>query len=144
MLFSNDRNELRRFFFNAWQKQKQSLQLEPMEQIIVNVIKFHPEYHAFLENPDGNLEKDFLPETGEVNPFLHLSMHISIHEQLSVNRPAGITDAFNQLMKKTNDPHNAEHILMDCLGEMIWKAQKENCAPDEALYLTCIQEQIQK
>jgi len=144
MLFSNDRTELRQIFFNAWQKQKQSLPLEPMEQIIVNVIKLHPEYHTFFDKSDSNINKDFSPEMGQVNPFLHLSMHISIHEQLSVNQPIGITDAFNQLLEKTKDPHEAEHILMDCLGEMIWKAQRENSAPDEKLYFQCIQKQTQR
>lgn len=143
MLFSNDRNELRQVFFTAWQKEQQSVPLEPMEQIIVNVIKLHPEYHRFFENKNSNLEKDFSPEMGEVNPFLHLSMHISIHEQLSINQPPGIADAFNQLMEKNKDPHEVEHILMDCLGEMIWKAQRENSAPDEKLYFQCIQNKIQ-
>lgn len=143
MLFSNDRTELRQVFFNAWQKHTQSLPLEPMEQVIVNVVKLHPEYHAFFDNPD-NIDKDFSPEMGQVNPFLHLSMHISIHEQLTVNQPIGISDAFNQLLEKTRDPHEAEHVLMDCLGEMIWKAQRENSAPDEKLYFKCIQQQVQR
>jgi len=143
MLFSNDRTELRQVFFNAWQKENQSLPLEPMEQIIVKVIKLHPEYHRFFENETSNLDKDFSPEMGQINPFLHLSMHISIHEQLSVNQPQGISDAFNQLMIKVKDAHEVEHILMDCLGEMIWKAQRENAAPDEKLYFSCIQKKLQ-
>jgi len=141
MLFSNDRTELRQVFFNAWQKQQKSMSLEPMEQIIVNVLNLHPEYHSFFDTKD-NLEKDFSPEMGQTNPFLHLSMHIAIHEQLSVNQPTGIADAFNQLMNKTKDPHETEHILMDCLGEMIWKAQRENAAPDEKIYFQCIKQKI--
>ena len=144
MLFSNDRNELRQVFFNAWQKPKKPLPLEPMEQIIVNVLKLHPEYHSFFEKYESNIDKDFSPEMGQVNPFLHLSMHISIHEQLSVNQPTGIANAFNQLMDITKDPHETEHIMMDCLGEMIWKAQRENTAPDEKLYFQCLQQQIQR
>lgn len=142
MLFSNDRTELRQVFFNAWQKQQQSITLEPMEQIIVNVLKLHPEYHGFFEKSDTNIDKDFSPEMGQTNPFLHLSMHIAIHEQLSVNQPAGIADAFNRLIDKTKDAHETEHILMDCLGEMIWKAQRDNAAPDEKVYFQCIQQKI--
>ena len=144
MLFSNDRAEMRQFFFKAWQKRNQGLILEPMEQIIVNVIHPHPEYHSFFDDIDNNLDKDFLPEMGQTNPYLHLSMHISIHEQLSVDQPNGILNAFNELLRTTNDHHEAEHIIMDCLGEMIWKAQQENSTPDEELYLSCIQQQIQK
>jgi len=135
---------MRQLFFDAWQKEKKALPLEPMEQIIVNVIKPHPEYHAFFDNTDNNLDKDFSPEMGQTNPFLHLSMHISIHEQLSINQPKGIMEAFNQLLETTQDPHEAEHIMMDCLGEMIWKAQRENTAPNEDLYLSCIQQQLQR
>ena len=144
MLFSNDRTELRQVFFNAWQKNIKSLPLEPMEQIIVNVLNLHPEYQAFFEQLDSNIDKDFSPEMGQTNPFLHLSMHIAIHEQLSVNQPVGIADAFNKLMNRTKDPHETEHIMMDCLGEMIWKAQRNNTAPDEKLYFQCIQQQLQR
>ncbi|MDH3326250.1 MAG: DUF1841 family protein [Gammaproteobacteria bacterium] len=138
MLFSHERNDLRQVFFNAWNKHNKHTPLEPMEQIIVQVIKLHPEYHHFFENSSSNLNKDFSPEMGETNPFLHLSMHIAIHEQLSVNQPQGITGNYKKLLKKTNDPHETEHELMDCLGEMIWLAQRENKAPDEKVYMDCI------
>ena len=142
MLFSHERNDLRQVFFNAWQKHSKNISLEPMEQIIVQVIKLHPEYHKFFEDADVNLGKDFSPEMGETNPFLHLSMHIAIHEQLSINQPQGITGYYKKLIKKTNDPHDAEHELMDCLGEMIWTAQRENKAPDEKVYLNCVKQKL--
>ena len=144
MLFSHERNDLRQVFFNKWQKHNTGINLEPMEQIIVQVIKLHPEYHHFFEDENTNLHKDFSPEMGETNPFLHLSMHIAIHEQLSINRPQGITGNYKKLIKKTNDPHEAEHELMDCLGEMIWYAQRENKAPDEKVYLNCVKEKLNK
>ncbi len=137
-MFSQDRNQLRQVFFQAWQKSKTKQTLEPMEKVIVNVLNLHPEYQSFFDNPDSNLEKDFSPEMGETNPFLHLSMHISIHEQLSINQPVGIQEIYQKILKQTNDPHEVEHQIMDCLGEMIWKAQRENRAPSEQDYLTCL------
>ncbi|MDH5258872.1 MAG: DUF1841 family protein, partial [Gammaproteobacteria bacterium] len=131
-------------FFNTWQKHNKGMNLEPMEQIIVQVIKIHPEYHKFFEDINVNLHKDFSPEMGETNPFLHLSMHIAIHEQLSINQPQGITANYKKLLKKTSDLHEAEHELMDCLGEMIWHAQRENKAPDEKVYLNCIKQKLEK
>lgn len=142
MLFSHERNDLRQVFFNTWQKHNQGIKLEAMELIIVQVIKLHPEYHHFFEDANANLHKDFSPEMGETNPFLHLSMHIAIHEQLSINQPQGITGNFKKLLKMTNDPHEAEHQLMDCLGEMIWSAQRENKAPDEKIYLNCVKAKL--
>jgi len=144
MLFSHERNDLRQVFFNTWQKHSNGIRLEAMEKIIVQVIKLHPEYHHFFEDAAANLHKDFSPEMGEINPFLHLSMHIAIHEQLSINQPQGITGNYKKLLKKNNDPHDAEHELMDCLGEMIWYAQKEHKAPDEKVYLNCVKEKLKK
>lgn len=138
MFFSQDRIQLRRIFFQAWQKSKSQQTLDPMEQVIVNVLQLHPEYHKFFDNPETNLDKDFSPEIGQTNPFLHLSMHISVHEQLSINQPIGIQDYYQKLLKKTNDQHETEHLMMDCVGEMIWKAQKENRAPSEQDYFSCL------
>lgn len=143
MFFSHDRNQLRQVFFQAWRKARSGETLEPMEQIIANVLEQHPEYHNFFENP-ANLEKDFSPEMGETNPFLHLSMHISIHEQLTINQPAGIKDEYQKLLAKWQDPHKVEHDMMDCLGEMIWKAQRENRAPNQNDYLSCIKTKSQQ
>jgi len=137
MFFTNDRNQLRQVFFQAWEKARAGTALEPMEQIIANVIDLHPEYHSFFENPI-NLEKDFMPEAGQTNPFLHISMHLSIHEQIVVDQPRGLKDEYEKLMNLIKDPHEVEHRMMDCLGEMIWKAQRENRAPDENDYLGCL------
>ena len=143
MLFSHDRNKLREVFFSAWQKHENGQVPDPMEQVIINVLSQHPEYHAFFSKPD-NIEKDFSPEMGQSNPFLHLSMHIAIHEQLTINQPLGIQNKHKLLMEKINDPHEAEHVMMECLGEMIWRAQRENRAPDENDYNTCLMSAINK
>lgn len=112
-----------------------------LETIIADVIRLHPEYHALLEDGGRNLDKDWLPEGGETNPFLHMGMHIAIREQLSIDRPAGIKTAHAALLARTGDAHAAEHAMLECLGEALWRAQRENRLPDEQAYLACIKAQ---
>lgn len=139
MLFGQDRDQLRRLYFEAWQAHQEGLPLEPLQAEIVAVVKLHPEYHALLESPERAIDKDYSPELGETNPFLHMGMHLAIHEQVSTDRPAGIRALYQQLLAKQKDAHSLEHALMDCLADMIWQAQREGRQPDEAAYLTCIQ-----
>lgn len=136
-MFGNDRNQLRRVFFDAWRAHKDGAPLDALQQVVVNIIGLHPEYHAMLRDVDA-LQKDFIPESGETNPFLHMSMHIALHEQISTDRPAGITSCYKQLCDKTGSAHEAEHAMMECLGEAIWSAQRNNAAPDEHAYLECL------
>lgn len=138
MLFGQDRDQIRRVYFQSWDKFKKQQPMEPMESIIAALIKQHPEYHEFFDNSEQNQDRDFTPEMGQTNPFLHLGMHISIQEQLSTQRPAEITGLYQSLCSKTGDPHEAEHLIMDCLGEMLWNAQKNQQAPDEKAYLECV------
>ena len=138
MLFGQDRNQLRRFYFQSWDKFKKQLPMEPMESIIASFIKQHPEYHDFFDNIEQNQDRDFSPEMGQTNPFLHLGMHISIQEQISTQRPAEIVHLYQSLCSRTGDPHEAEHLIMDCLGEMLFNAQKNQQAPDENAYLECL------
>ena len=104
-MFGNDRNELRRLFFNTWHKAQQREPLEPLEGLIAEIIKLHPEYHALLADEQANLDKDYTPEMGQTNPFLHMAMHISLQEQLQTDRPAGVRALYQQLMLKQADPH---------------------------------------
>ena len=136
-MFGNDRTQLRKLFFDCWRLHQQGAPLDAMQQTMVQIIGMHPEYHALLDNPD-NLDKDYLPEQGETNPFLHMSMHIALHEQLSTDRPAGISKAYQQLCKQAGSAHEAEHMMMECLGEALWQAQRNNQMPDEAAYLDCV------
>lgn len=138
MLFGQDRNQMRQVFIDAWKKHTGKQVLEPLERIIANIVTMHPEYHKVLENEDSALEKEYLPDMGESNPFLHMGLHISIHEQVSINQPTGITDIYNALLAKHQDPHLVEHLIMDCLAEMIWEAQRNNAMPNEAKYLECL------
>jgi len=134
-MFGNDRNQLRQYYLDVWHKAQNSQPLEPLEKIIADVIARHPEYHSVLSDKDTAMGKEYLPESGESNPFMHMGMHIAIHEQLSANRPAGIRDIHQKLATRRGDAHQAEHEMMECLAEMMWQAQRSGSAPDEQVYL---------
>lgn len=138
MSFGQERDRLRAVYCQAWESKLQGKPLEPLQAQIVAVIQKHPEYQAVLENPEQALAREYLPELGETNPFLHMSMHLAIQEQIDTNRPAGIRELYEKLLIKTGDRHELDHKLMECLAEMIWQAQKEGRAPDEQSYLTCV------
>jgi hypothetical protein len=132
MIFGQDRDELRKMYADAWQKHCDKRPLTPLEAQIVQVIEDHPEYHAVVT---GDLGRDYTVEGGQTNPFLHMGLHLGIREQVSTNRPAGITGIFNALGARTGGQHDAEHRMIDCLAETLWEAQSSNQPPDEAAYL---------
>ena len=136
-MFGQDRTELRQMFFTAWKKHIDKQLMEPIEAVVAKIIELHPEYHTLLENQD-TLDKDYTPEMGETNPFLHMAMHISIQEQLSTKRPTGIEQIHQSMLIKIKDSHETEHLMMECLGKMLWEAQSQNRMPDENDYLTCL------
>jgi hypothetical protein len=133
MIFGQDRGELRQMYANAWRKHCDKRVLSPLETQIAQVIEDHPEYHEVILG--GDLEQEFSVEGGETNPFLHMGLHLGIREQVATNRPAGIASVFQGLAAKIGDPHAAEHRMIDCLAEALWEAQRQNHAPDEAIYL---------
>ena len=134
-MFGNDRNALRQYYIDVWQKAQNKQPLEPLEKIIAEVIGQHPEYQNILSASDTALGKEYLPEMGESNPFMHMGMHIAIHEQLGSNRPVGIRELYQQITTRYGDAHEAEHQMMECLAEMMWQAQRAGKAPDEQHYL---------
>ena len=136
-MFGNDRDSMRRFYLQCWQKSQQKQPLNALEQQIVHVIGEHPEYHALLQLNETAIQRDYLPDNGETNPFLHMGLHLGIREQVATNRPAGIVELYQQLMIKYGT-HEAEHRMMDCLAESIWLAQRNNTMPDEQAYLECL------
>ncbi len=142
MFYSQDRHKLRQFFYDAWRKFRADEAMEPMERMVAQVVAEHPEYHALLEHSDPALDQDYRPELGQTNPFLHLGMHIAIHEQLTTDRPVGIRDIHQTLAAKLGDSHEAEHRMQECLGEMIWHAQRANTEPDEEVYLECLRKML--
>lgn len=137
-MFNPTRDQVRDFFFDAWRKFNARQTLTDLEKIAVEHITRHPEYHAILAQPERYQQQDWRPEMGETNPFLHLSMHLSISEQLSIDQPTGVKSRYLALAEKLGDEHAAQHIVMDCLAEMIWQAQRNNQPPDALAYLECL------
>ena len=137
-MFTHDRRQLREVFFRAWRNHRDHLPLSGVENIIVDIALRHPEYQPLLEHPERHEEQDYLPEMGATNPFLHMGMHIAIAEQLSIDQPHGVRALYQRLLQQSNDPHDAQHRAMECLSEMVWQAQRNGTAPDEAIYLSCL------
>lgn len=144
MLYGQDRMGVREVFFRAWQDYREEKPLEGIAKIIVAVALRHPEYHASLENPEQFQDRDYLPDQGETNPFLHMGMHITLEEQISTDRPAGIRQLYREKVQLIGDEHEVQHLMMDCLGETLWQAQSQNRQPDEQSYLQCLQKLVKK
>jgi hypothetical protein len=143
-LFNPSRDQVRRFFFDAWRKYRKTEPLTPLESMALQVMQAHPEYHAVLDAPEKYMEQEYFPEMGETNPFLHMSLHLSILEQLSIDQPPGIAAAYQTLLEKYGEEHPAQHDLMECLAETVWRAQRQKTAPDSSAYLACIQRAAQR
>lgn len=137
-MFNPSRDQARQFLFDTWHKYRQHQPLSALESMTLEILLQHPEYHALLNNPERYLDQDYLPEQGETNPFLHLSLHLAIGEQLSIDQPAGIKGRYQKLLEQGGDPHHAQHQLMECLGEMIWQAQRNRTQPDPLVYFACL------
>ncbi len=133
MIFGTDRNELRQMYVDAWRKSCAGEILSPLEAQIAQVIQDHPEYQPAMSA--DTIDESYSPEGGKTNPFLHMGLHLAVLEQVATNRPAGITEVFELLRKKSGDRHAAEHQALDCLAEALWTAQNNNTAPDEQAYL---------
>jgi hypothetical protein len=138
-LFNPSRNEVRQFFFDSWAKFKQQQTLSDIETIAIEVIQMHPEYHVVLDTPERHLEQSYFPEMGETNPFLHMSLHLSVLEQITIDQPRGIAGIYEALLRKRGNALDAQHDLMDCLAETIWQAQRSGQQPDTEAYLNCMQ-----
>lgn len=139
-LFNPSRDEVRQFFFDAWAKFTQHTPLTDLEKMAVSIMHMHPEYHVILDHPEQYLEQAYYPEMGETNPFLHMSLHLSIQEQISINQPIGITQAYGKLCTRFQEEHEAQHALLECLAETIWLAQRNQSGLDAAHYLHLIEQ----
>ncbi|RFA31674.1 DUF1841 family protein [Alkalilimnicola ehrlichii] len=139
MFFSQDRNQIRRFYLESWRKARERLPMEPLEQLVADVVAEHPEYHALLEN-EAAVGYDFRGELGQTNPFLHMGMHIALREQISTNRPPGVRAIHKRVARALGSQAEAEHAMMDCLAEALWTAQQTGGAPDEQRYLQALKE----
>ena len=137
-MFNPTREQVRQFFFDAWRKYREHEALVGLEQLALSVILLHPEYHAVLDDPERYQEREYRPEAGDPNPFLHMSMHIAIEEQLSIDQPPGIKAELARIAAKLGDRHAACHEIMECLAETVWRAQRDGIAPDALAYLECL------
>ena len=137
-MFAPSQNDVRQFFCDALRKHRNALPLTPIEAQAADWIAEHPEYHADLADADAALAAVFDVEAGRTNPFLHLSMHLSITEQIGIDQPSGIRQAFELLRHRLGSAHEAQHEMMECLGEMIWASQRSGLPPDGQAYLECV------
>ena len=137
-MFNPSRDQARQFFFDARRKQRQGEVLAGLDMVAVDVIGLHPEYHSVLDDPERFQDREYLPESGATNPFLHLSMHLAVEEQLSIDQPPGIKLEFARIAAKLGDRHAACHAIMECLAETVWRAQRDGVTPDALAYLECL------
>ncbi|WP_151446023.1 DUF1841 family protein [Lacisediminimonas profundi] len=140
-MFNPSQDDVRRFFCETWRKEQAREVLTPLESIARDWLVQHPEYEDSLRNVDDALAADYSVERGQSNPFLHLSMHLSIAEQISIDQPPGIRAAFVQLANRRGSEHEAHHAIMECLGQMLWNAQRSGLPPDGAAYVECVRRQ---
>jgi len=137
-MFTPSREEARRFFIDTWSKYRAGAPLSQLEALTAEVLQKHPEYHAQLQDPERFIDRDYPPEAGETNPFLHLSLHIAVAEQLAIDQPPGLRGHYERLVAKYGDEHEALHAIIDCLAEVVWQAQRQRAPFDGALYLECL------
>ena len=134
-MFNPTRDQVRDTFFEAWRKYRAGLPLVGIEAVAADVALAHPEYHGMLDEPARYREKDY----GEANPFLHMSLHLALEEQLSIDQPPGIASRWQALVGRTADRHEALHHAIECLAETLWRAQRDATPPDAAAYLSCLE-----
>ena len=140
-MFQPNRAEARRFFFDTWARYRAGLPLEGAQTLALEAIHGHPEYHAVLDDAERFEEREYFPEQGETNPFLHLALHVAILEQLSIDQPPGIRARYERLRQTLGDAMQAQHALMDCLAEALWQSQRQGAPLSEALYADCLERQ---
>ncbi|QLH41459.1 MAG: DUF1841 family protein [Coxiellaceae bacterium] len=136
---NDPRDHVRRTFCDTWRKHQMKQTLSPLEMQLVAIILQHPEYQPLLENSEKALARDYSLET---NPFFHMGMHLTIMEQVSTDRPAGIRQIFQQLVEQTGSNINAEHLMLPCLQENLWQAQRTGMPVSDTDYLAQLQQLV--
>lgn len=135
MIFANQsRERLRQTWRESWRRRVDGLPLEPLQAQIADVIAMHPEYQAFILQEDSTA-RDFKPEDGRENPFLHMGLHLALHEQIGTDRPPGIATEYQRLCQRAGEAHAAEHQMIEVLATLLWESQRAGRAADERLYL---------
>ena len=141
-MFDPSREQVREFFFETWRKYRAGELLVGLEALAADLLLAHSEYHAVLADPVRFGDQEYFPELGESNPFLHLSMHLAVEEQLSIDQPPGVASRFAALVTRHGDRHVALHEAMECVAEMVWRSQRDHAPPDGAAYLECLEKKI--
>ena len=143
-MFSPSQADVRRFFRSVYAKAQAGQALEAIERIASQWIDEHPEYHAELADADAAVARVYAENAARTNPFLHLSMHLSVSEQCSIDQPRGIRQAVELLARRRNSLHDAHHEVMDALGQMLWESQRSGRPPDGAAYVDAVQRRATK
>ena len=133
-MFTSDRSKQRQYLKQAWEKYTRQDQLEPLELQLAKIVEKHPEYHDLIKN----LDSEYFPEQGNTNPFLHINLHLTLQDQLTMDQPKGIKGIHNRLLVKIKDEHEVEHMMMEHIAEMIFNAQKNNTAFDLDGYIIAL------
>lgn len=133
-MFTSDRSKQRQYLKQAWEKYTRQDQLEPLELQLAKIVEKHPEYHDLIKN----LDSEYFPEQGNTNPFLHINLHLTLQDQLTMDQPKGIRGIHNRLLVKIKDEHEVEHLMMEHIAEMIFNAQKNNTAFDLNGYIIAL------
>ena len=135
-MYNPSHEQVRDFFIEIWRKHKALEIITPLESMALDWIIEHPEYYSVLEDPDAR-NGQYTVEEGRTNPFLHLSMHLAVSEQISIDHPLGIRVAYQQLISRSN-AHEAAHEIMEYLGQVVWEAQRLGTPLDSDTYIDLI------
>jgi len=134
-MFDPSRDQVREMFFDTWRKYRAGQPLAGIESLALDTVLLHPEYHDVLSMPARYRDKDY---TDESNPFLHMSLHIALEEQLSIDQPPGIRRVFSEIERVKGERHSALHAAIECLAQTVWRAQRDRTQPDALAYLECL------
>ena len=141
-MFNQNRQQMRQFYIDVWRKHQNKAVLSPLEAIVSDVISMHPEYHHELLDTDKALHKDYDSDKGQSNPFLHMGLHIGLREQVQADHPSGIKELYMSFREKSQDLHQAEHRMIECMAQALWDAQNKQGLPDDARYLECLRRSL--
>jgi len=139
VMFEPSQADVRRFFCAVYAKAQAKQPMQAIETLASGWIAEHPEYHADLADLEGALNSMSSASEQRENPFLHLSLHLSISEQCSIDQPRGIRQAVELLASRHDSLHLAHHAAMECLGRMLWESQRSGRSPDGMAYIDCVQ-----
>jgi hypothetical protein len=136
-MFDPSQADVRRFFCAVHAKLAAAQPMDALETLAGQWLQEHPEYHADLQDAQAAADRTY-DGLGGANPFLHLSMHLSISEQCSIDQPRGIRQAVELLAARRGSLHEAHHEAMECLGRMLWESQRSGLPPDGDAYIECV------